>query len=81
VARAIGPAKVRFRLDQAQYQPLPPDLMDQITAQEIPGDGLGGTAVEGNREGTETAHAIRNDIIRFCGTCLARSEMTDFDLF
>jgi hypothetical protein len=59
MARAVGRAEVGFRLDQAEHQPFAVDLVHQVTAQKIPGDGLGGTAVEGKRERAKTAHAIR----------------------
>ena len=64
VARAVGGAEVGLGLHQAEHQPLAVDLVHQIPAEQVAGHGLGGTAVEGEGEGTEAAQRAGNDIIR-----------------
>src|SRR4051794_91972 len=68
MARAIGGSEIGFRLDEAEHQTLAVQLARQIAAQEIPGDGLGGAAVEGGWEGAEAAHARTDGITRAQGT-------------
>src|SRR5947208_3029703 len=64
VARAVGLAEIGFRFDETEHQPLTVQLAYQIAAQEVPGDGLVRTAVEGRGARAEAAPTGPDDIIR-----------------
>ena len=66
---AVGLAEIGFRLDETEHQPLAVELAHQIAAQEIPGYGLGRTAVERLGQRAEAAHTGPDDIIRVPAAC------------